>query len=189
MRFRQLKDALRPLKHNMLVKLFVGAAEASAHAWLLAAETVEPGEEGWLQLRLDRRLALAPGDRFILRCPSPAETIGGGVVVDPHPGGRWRRFDRRVIERLETRLAGTLLERLIQTANQADGIKSSALRRQVELSDSDFEAALDEALKRNLVVRLADDTYLSQQRFEALRQRLFELLRAFHMAEPLRSGI
>ncbi len=188
-RFRQLRDASRPLRHNMPVKLFVGAAEAGAHARLLAAETIEPGEEGWLQLRLDRPLALAPGDRFILRCPSPAETIGGGVVVDPHPGRRWRRFDGRVIERLETRLAGTPLERLVQAASQADGIKSSVLQRQVELGDSDFEAVLDEALNRNLVVRLADSTYLSRQRFEALRQRLFELLNAFHMAEPLRRGI
>ncbi len=188
-RFRQLKDASRPLRHDMPVKLFVGAAEAGAHARLLAAETIEPGEEGWLQLRLDRPLALAPGDRFILRCPSPAETIGGGVVVDPHPGRRWRRFDGRVIERLETRLAGTPLERLVQAASQADGIKSSVLQRQVELSDSDFEAVLDEALNRNLVVRFADSTYLSRQRFEALQRRLFELLNAFHMAEPLRRGI
>lgn len=188
-RYRHLRDASHALKHNMLVKLFVGAAEASAYTRLLAAETIEPGEEGWLQLRLERPLALAPGDRFILRCPSPAETIGGGVVVDPHPGRRWRRFDERVIRRLETQLAGTPLERLVQAANQADGIKPSVLQKQAELSDSDFEAALRSALDQRLIVPLPDNTYLTQQRFEALQQQLLELLNAFHTAEPLRRGM
>jgi selenocysteine-specific elongation factor len=36
-------------------------------------------------LRLDRPIALAPGDRFGLRRPSPAATLGGGRVLDPLP--------------------------------------------------------------------------------------------------------
>lgn len=187
--FRHLKDASRPLRHNAAVKLFVGAAEAGAHARLLAVDALEPGGEGWLQLRLERPLALAPGDRFILRRPSPAETIGGGVVVDPHPGRRWRRFDARVVGQLETRLAGTPAERLAQAADQPDAVKAGALQKQVELSDADMESALRAALEGGLLTRLPDGMYIAAARWDLLQQQLVEVARAFHRAEPLRRGI
>jgi selenocysteine-specific elongation factor len=41
--------------------------------------------EGSAILRLDRPIALAAGDRFALRRPSPAGTLGGGRVLDPEP--------------------------------------------------------------------------------------------------------
>ena len=36
-------------------------------------------------LRLERPVAAAPGDRFVLRRPSPAATVTGGRVLDPDP--------------------------------------------------------------------------------------------------------
>jgi selenocysteine-specific elongation factor len=75
--FRYLADASRPLKHNAEVKFFVGAAEAMGHVRLLDSEMLQPGSDGWLQIRLEKPLALAQGDRFIVRCPSPSETVGG----------------------------------------------------------------------------------------------------------------
>jgi selenocysteine-specific elongation factor len=41
--------------------------------------------EGSAILRLDRAIAAAPGDRFVLRRPSPIETLAGGRVLDPEP--------------------------------------------------------------------------------------------------------
>ncbi len=81
-----------PLKHNTLVKFFLGAAEILARVRLLGSEELLPGEEGWLQLELDEPVVAIRGDRYILRRPSPGETLGGGIVVDPHPKGRHKRF-------------------------------------------------------------------------------------------------
>jgi selenocysteine-specific elongation factor len=36
-------------------------------------------------LRLEREIAVAPGDRFAMRRPSPGSTAGGGVVLDADP--------------------------------------------------------------------------------------------------------
>ena len=96
--FRLLADAPKPLIHNQAVDLFVGASEVPARVRLLGSEQVEPGQEGWLQLRLDRPLAVAAGDRFILRQPSPSSTLGGGLVLNPHPRRRWKRFDPDAID-------------------------------------------------------------------------------------------
>ena len=44
-------------------------------------------------LRLATPVAAAPGDRFVLRRPSPPEPLAGGRVLDPRPptGAAWRR--------------------------------------------------------------------------------------------------
>ena len=100
-RFRLLADAPKPLAHNQLVDFFTGATEVSAHARVLGAERLEPGQEGWLQLRLAHPVVVAAGDRFILRQPSPSLTLGGGDVLSPFPRRRWRRFDPAVLARLQ----------------------------------------------------------------------------------------
>jgi selenocysteine-specific elongation factor len=44
-----------------------------------------PGGEVSAILRLERPVALAPGDHFVLRRPSPTETLAGGRVIDVEP--------------------------------------------------------------------------------------------------------
>ncbi|MCB0131770.1 MAG: selenocysteine-specific translation elongation factor, partial [Caldilineaceae bacterium] len=97
--FRLLTDVAKPLVHNQSVDLFVGAGETAGRVRLLGTDELQPGEQGWLQVRLDRPIVVAAGDRFILRQPSPSSTLGGGVVLSPHPRRRWKRFDPAVIAR------------------------------------------------------------------------------------------
>jgi len=80
-RFRLLKGVSQPLKHATEVKVFIGATETIAAARVLGVETIHPGEEGWLQLELRDPVVAVRGDRYILRRPSPGETLGGGVIV------------------------------------------------------------------------------------------------------------
>ena len=109
-----LPDLRKSLKHNTRVDFFSGAAEAPARLRLLGVEALSPGETGWAQLRLTGPVPLVKGDRFIIRQSSPSRTLGGGMVVNPHPGRRHRRFRPEVIERLETMLHGSPEEIVLQ---------------------------------------------------------------------------
>jgi selenocysteine-specific elongation factor len=186
-RFRHLEDARRPLKHDAEVKFFSGAAETVAHVRLLDAETLPPGMEGWLQIRLEEPLALAAGDRFILRYPSPSETIGGGIIVNPHPARKWKRFQADVLHDLQTRLEGTPAERLVKAAGEP--VKPVTLQKQLGYSQADFDAALHEAVESGLVVVLPDGMLLAQTNYDAITRRMLAELRLFHEAEPLRLGM
>ena len=115
---RYLPDAARPLRHNAEVKLFSGAAETLARVRLLGQDTLSPGESGWAQLRLEDPVALTRGDRFILRLPSPPSTVGGGIILDPNPGRRYRRFRPDVIERLEKLAQGDPADIILQALNR-----------------------------------------------------------------------
>jgi selenocysteine-specific elongation factor len=95
---RLIPDA-RPVRHNTQVSFHTGAAETLAQLTLLDRDELQPGEQAWVQLRLQDEVALARGDLFIVRLPSPSMTLGGGRVVEPF-ARRHRRRQAAVLERL-----------------------------------------------------------------------------------------
>ncbi|NTU85820.1 MAG: selenocysteine-specific translation elongation factor, partial [Chloroflexales bacterium] len=113
LRLRVLADAPAPLAQNMALDLFTGASEVRCRVTLLDAERLDPGATGWAQLRLEGPIAVARGDRCILRVASPSRTVAGGTVVDAHPP-RHRRFRAEVVAALETLARGEPGELLAQ---------------------------------------------------------------------------
>src|SRR5205085_9337642 len=57
-----LADAPKPLAQNALLDFFSGAAESPCRVTLLDTAQLEPGQRGWVQLRLRDPVALAKGD-------------------------------------------------------------------------------------------------------------------------------
>src|SRR5690606_36301369 len=88
------------------VKLFLGSSETSARIRLLGSQGLKPGESAFIQLRTDHPVVASKGDRFILRLPSPSETLGGGMVLDPEPGRVYKRFDTENLDRLDSMFSG-----------------------------------------------------------------------------------
>jgi selenocysteine-specific elongation factor len=185
--YRHLPSINHALKHNTEVKVFVGSAEVTARVRLLSHDMLLPGEDGWLQLQFAAPLLLAQGDRFILRIPSPGQTIGGGVVADPHPTRKWKRRQENVLRQLATRMNGTPEEQLAQAAMEP--IKQTALQRQVGLDDGEFEQALAEAIQKGVLIELGDRSLLSVQSARHMLHRMEQELRSFHETQPLRLGM
>jgi selenocysteine-specific elongation factor len=186
--YRHLPDAGAPLRHNVEIKLFVGAAEVMARTRVLGARQIAPGEEGWLQLALEQPLAVSRGDRFILRRPSPGATLGGGRVVDPHPGRRHRRFRPEVVARLRALSGGSPAERLFQTLQQMQPAAPAALLQASGLPAAEAEAAWGELLAAGQA-RVTGGQALSAAYWQRQADRLQETLAAFHASRPLRLGM
>jgi selenocysteine-specific elongation factor len=77
------------LRHRTTLRLHAFTSETTARVLLY-----HPGENSaapLARLRLSKPLLLAPGDRFVLRQPSPAITVGGGRVLDAPPLPRLRK--------------------------------------------------------------------------------------------------
>ena len=115
-RFRLLKDVSSPLKHSSEVKVFIGTSETIANLRLLGVDELAPGDEAWIQLELRDPIVAVRGDRYILRRPSPGETLGGGIIVDPQPKGRHKRFDADVLKSLESLTQGSPADILFEAA-------------------------------------------------------------------------
>ncbi len=186
--YRHLPGNDAPLKHNMEVKLFVGAAEVVARARVLGTPQIEPGQDGWLQLALSAPAAVARGDRFILRRPSPGATLGGGRVLDPHPGRRHRRFRPDVIERLQTLTEGTPGELLLQKLSRLEPVSQANLLKQSGLDADTAVSALHELETSNQLIRLGKQL-LSRAGWQQKLDDLATILSDYHRQFPLRLGI
>ncbi len=194
-RLRLIDDAI-PLRHNVEVTFHTGAAETPARLLLLDRDELSPGEEAWVQLRLQDEVALAKGDLFVVRLPSPSMTLGGGSVVEPH-ARRHRRRQEAVIEHLSVLAQGSPEEVILQQLGarepaeldgvaQRSGLPAEEVRTIArKMVDEGSLVALDGAAGR-----LDGRTFVvSAGGWESLSGRVQSLLSAQHKSYPLRRGL
>jgi selenocysteine-specific elongation factor len=194
---RILPDARLPVRHDDEVKFFIGAAEVMGRARVLGVDELLPGEQGWLQLEVRAPVIARRGDRFILRRPSPGETIGGGAVVDPTPAGRHRRFAKDLVARLESLAGGTPQEILSQAlADQGEAAaaalaQASALNLDTVLQLLSVQAAAGDVLliEGDLENIQAGSVVAAKPFWQGIRTRILEELGFFHERFPLRLGM
>ena len=95
---RLLGGEPRPLKHWTPVRLHHAASETGARIALLQEEPLAPGGTGRVQLVLEKPIAAAVGDRFIIRDTSGARTMGGGRLLDLRGPHRRRKTPQRLAQ-------------------------------------------------------------------------------------------
>ena len=190
--FRLVPQAPKPLKHNQLVDLFIGAAEVPARARVLGVEQIEPGQAGWLQLRLQQPIVAAAGDHYILRQPSPSITLGGGVVLNAQPRRRWRRFDPIVLAQLAVLARGAPDEVVLQALERQPFSSSQQLWASSGLDVGVAQQVESELRATGAVVALAlgsDVALLTATQWEAALHTLTQTVGDYHAQYPLRRGM
>ncbi|MGA9397428.1 MAG: selenocysteine-specific translation elongation factor [Anaerolineaceae bacterium] len=194
--FRLLPDATSVLLHNQEVKLFLYASETTARVRLLGVESLKPGDNGWLQLELEQAVCADRGDRFILRRPSPGETLGGGVVIDPHPVGRYKRFSKETLEKFNNASQGSPEELVMSVLHDAGIASFTGLAEKTRLEPARLVEILNTLIQAQRVIRLGD---FDKNREEALlatgdnwrrlSQKATGEVARYHVANPLRDGM
>jgi len=209
--FRLLRDASTSIKHNMETKMFIGTSEIIARIRLLGKNEIFPGEEGFLQLETIKPIVSLRGDRYILRRPSPGETLGGGTIIDPLPKKRYKRFAANNIDRLMTVYVGdptevilhaasilgaSTLEEIIQKSNLNH---EEAIKVVEELIESNDLIQLDGFSNNNLNIEKNENSsiqYLSRKSlfitkpyWASIQNEIIYNVNDYHRAYPLRVGI
>jgi len=194
-KLRMLPDAPAPLEQNDEVDFFVGTSETLARVTLLDAERLDPGQVGWVQLRLQEPVVVVRGDHFILRRPSPSATLAGGIVVDTHPR-RHRRFRPEVIRSLEALASGDPQALLLHLLGSGV-LEWRELLQQSQLDEATAARAVHALLATGRVLTL-DTTgdvlsphtvILSRETAEKLETQISAALADYHARYPLRRGL
>ncbi|MDO9546148.1 MAG: selenocysteine-specific translation elongation factor [Pelolinea sp.] len=191
-----LKNKTSGIKHDDRLKVFIGSSQALARARVIDKKEIKPGENGWLQLEFEKALLVKRKDRFIIRRPSPAATIGGGYVLSAHPVRRHRRFSLNVVERYKTLSAGsnedvilihlldlkvTELSQLIETCE----INENLARETVEKLINEGNIVLFETVgKIGLSNMIASKKYWLE-----ISRDLIHYLESYHKKFPLETGV
>ncbi len=185
---RVLPGEPKPVGQWMPVRLHHAAAESGARVVLLRDQPLRPGEEGFVQLVLERPIAATVGDRFVVRDTSAQRTIGGGRFLDLRAPGRKRRTPERLAQLAAHAIpdAETALAALVdQPPHHVD---IAAFARDRALAATEIEVA---AARLGLVeLRLPTGMLaLSSSAFDDLRRSLPATLEAFHAEQPHLPGI
>lgn len=187
-----------PLRHSQRVDFFSGAAEVPARVRLLDAEQLKPGRVGWVQLALEAPVAVAAGDRFIIRQASPSMTLGGGSVVNAHPQRRWRRMRPEVIAQMEMLARGTPDDLLLHALAVLEPAPLKAAVEHAGLDAGAADAALETMLAAGQIIPLgiaqppfsrSATPAISVGGWHRLAERMTNALSEHHAQFPLRPGM
>jgi selenocysteine-specific elongation factor len=196
-RLRLIRDG-HPIKHNTEVSFHTGAAEMLGKLSLLDRDELQPGEEAWVQVRLQEEVALARGDLFVLRLPSPSRTIGGGTVVESH-AKRHRRRQADILAQLEVLAQGSpediVLERLrarepadVEGLVARSGLPAAEVRSAVSRLIEAHDVLLVDA--SNGAARVdARSFVVTPDGWRRLTEQTQSILSGFHASYPLRRGL
>jgi selenocysteine-specific elongation factor len=194
---RLIRDA-RPVRHNAEVSFHTGAAETLGKLSLLDRDELQPGEEAWVQVRLQDEVALARGDLFVLRLPSPSMTIGGGGVVEPH-ARRHRRRQATVLQQLEVLAQGTPDEIVLERLRAREPTDVDSLVQRTGLAAAEARAALGRLVQASEVLlldhangsaRLDGRAFVvSSAGWQRLTEQVVTILGNYHRGYPLRRGL
>lgn len=185
-----LPDIGFSIKHNTEVKLFLGAAEIIGRVRLLGTKELFPGRDAFMQLLLTKPVTTRRNDRFIIRCPSPPATIGGGQVLDPHPQRRHRRFNAARLEELEHLLSGSAEDVLLQTLQKLSAASLDELVNASGLEEQLVKQTVENLVKQGDIISLETVKLLMPaQAVNHLNQSIADWLMEYHQKNPLQPGV
>ena len=181
---RMVEDLEHMVKQRMPIKLHIGTAEVMGRiVFFDRNEIKEENGEILCQLRLEEEILTKRGDRFILRRPSPQETIGGGWVIDPR--GNKYRFGNQTIEELEKKKVGTPKERITAALIEAKSLPLNELIKRTALD----EETLTEHLTDADFVLYNRKEYTLQLLIHSIEEDIFDRLQEFHQAHSMKTGV
>jgi selenocysteine-specific elongation factor len=174
---RLLPDT-HPLKHRASVHFHAFTAGTMASVSLYGYEAVQPGSVRLARIKLSEPMLLVPGDRFVLRQPSPAGTIGGGRVVDIHPEARQRKSATLAwLEQLRT--CSIAQQLLLRTRRRgAHGTSLDALAKEVGVTVEAVRRDVDAAIQCGHLLLIASELLLSREAFHAASTAVLSLLQS-----------
>jgi len=149
-------------------------------------------------VRLQDEVALARGDLFVLRLPSPSRTIGGGTVVESH-ARRHRRRQANILEQLEVLAQGSPEEIVLERLRAREPSDVDGLVTRSGLPAAEVRAAIGRLLADNEVLLIdasngsarvdARSFVATPEGWQRLSTQVTAILSGFHTAYPLRRGL
>ncbi len=183
-------EALRgapPLEHGAEVQLLAGTAAVAGRVWL----PPEGGASVLVDLELEEAVALAPGDRLILRRPSPATNQASGRFL----GFGRRRLRKKDAEEREALLAlarvldepAALVVRALELLGGQQDV--GALAGFLGWTREAAAAELAAAAERGEARAVSGGRYLAAGRAGELARDVFAAVGAFRKGQPHRVRI
>jgi selenocysteine-specific elongation factor len=187
----ELLLSARTLKHRAQVHFHSGTSETVGEVLLYREAELTPGDSGLAQIRLQEEVALARGDRFIMRQFSPVITMGGGSVLDPQ-ARRPAKKDAGRVAFLQTMEKGSR-EEILRAMSERNvlGIVIHDVVVRTGWLESEIQSAAETLAKSNHISIVSREPLVlfSAKLFGEICDKLQTRVEKFHKENPLVPGM
>jgi len=186
-----LPSAEEPLKYRERVRFHSGAAEIIGRVVLLDRDSLEPGGNAPVQIQLEKPVAAASGDRFIVRRYSPLYTIGGGEILETD-AAKPKRNRRKIAEYLVNFNRLPLKERITAYVTKAgiNPLSTRDIARQFSLHAGQIEKWLKETSAAVQPVHTETGClWIGKKAFDSFTVHVTDVLDEYHRNNPAKPGM
>ncbi|MCP4662252.1 MAG: selenocysteine-specific translation elongation factor, partial [bacterium] len=188
-RMTLLPDAPEELTSFVSVRFHLYSCEVLGKLRPLAGEPLEPGQSGLVEIRLSQPVVAIRGDRFIVRRPSPATTLGGGEILDP----LWRRRRGKPLREALRAAAErrSALELWVREAGER-GAMAAELAPRLGCRDAELREELDQLVSDNRLLRVDSGRgrrWIAPVVCQRVMERARKVLRSYLESERLARGM
>ncbi len=186
-----LSSAPRPIRTRSRVRVHIGSAEVLARVRVLSRTgELPPGETGFAQIRLESPVVALNGERFIVRSYSPAETVAGGLILDPlatkHRGKELAKTHERLHALMDAELS-TRLAAFVESSGD-HGLRWLDLSARTGWTDQLLSETAAKA-RAEAATMETDGIFISRENFDRLSREALEAVRTHHQRDPLSRGL
>ncbi|MBW1636523.1 MAG: selenocysteine-specific translation elongation factor [Deltaproteobacteria bacterium] len=187
----------RPLKHRARIRVHIGTSEVIGRVSLLDRDKLQPGDEAVVQLLLEKKVAVWPDDRYVIRSYSPVATIGGGTILGNLPFRKRKRLsenDRKYNLTLNTSLLkGSVEEKILFFLRESGegGLTADDLGIRLGLFGKHLKKVLNDPLstRKMVVVDSPTQRYVISDIAEEIKAAIIARLEEYHRSSPLQIGL
>lgn len=188
-KFKLMKNIEKPLQYWERIRFYHGTGETLGRIAILENDEIHPGQDAYIQLRLESPIVVKQNDKFVIRRYSPMETVGGGYVIDPNPK-KHRKMDGDVVESLKLKEKGSLDEIISELIRKEKtgyySIKDIA--RLLGEKDENLKPAIAKLVEEKQVFDF-NGIYMHVEKYTRMMQSIKETLQKYHSANLLRKGM
>lgn len=192
-KFKYLKSNEKNLINRQRVRVYHGTSEILGRVVILDKEEIEPGQDAYIQLRLESEICAQKGDNLVIRNYSPMITLGGGKVINP-VARKAKRFKEDYLIQLKLMEKGSIeevVENVVLSlsenfSNSQEIIKG--LGRNVE----NIDYILDKLYENKKIIRIENGKskfFIHNKFFTKKSEEIYEILKNFHKENPLKVGM
>jgi selenocysteine-specific elongation factor len=187
-----LEEAPQIIRGWRDIRFHLFSSEGVGRMRPLQPGALAPGGEALVEIRLTAPVVAARHDRFVIRRPSPATTLGGGVVLDPE----WPRLRGARLAPALAALAGSDTQAILHWVGAASeaGATLADLARRLGSAHEPVREVLDRAT-RDGTLRVARASAAGEERFisaatvERIVKRAPAILDDFFRRDRLATGM
>jgi len=184
-KFHYLKSNSAPIQNRMRIKFYSGTTEVIGRMILMGPEKLLPGEECFVQFRLEKKISPLPYDRYIVRTLSPMMTIGGGLILEIQPK-KYSPFhypSTDYLKMLENRNAYETIETLIKKESY-QLLRIGELTIRLGINQEEVIKICDDLIKEKRVLRIGEGLLIHTDSIHQLEKEILEKLHEFHEKNP-----